>query len=71
MRQYRLDLFVEDNMVVDLKAVSELLDVHFAVVKSQLRSQPKTWFAAQFCQTDVGDQERDRAMKIPDFLAFL
>jgi len=33
----RLDLFVEREIVVDLKAISELLDIHFAVVKSQLR----------------------------------
>lgn len=36
--KHRLDLLVEDEIVIDLKAISELLDVHFAVVKSQLRA---------------------------------
>src|SRR5882762_1463076 len=35
--KHRLDLFVEREIVVDLKAISELLDIHFAIVKSQLR----------------------------------
>jgi GxxExxY protein len=36
--KHRLDLLVEGEIVVDLKAVSELHDVHFAIVKSQLRA---------------------------------
>jgi len=36
--KHRLDLLVEDEIVVDLKAISELQDVHFAIVKSQLRA---------------------------------
>ena len=36
--KHRLDLLVESEIVVDLKAISELLDVHFAVVRSQLRA---------------------------------
>jgi GxxExxY protein len=36
--RHRLDLLVEDEIVIDLKAVSELHDVHFAIVKSQLRA---------------------------------
>jgi GxxExxY protein len=36
--KHRLDLLVEDEIVIDLKAISELLDVHFAIVKSQLRA---------------------------------
>jgi GxxExxY protein len=36
--KHRLDLLVEDEIVVDLKAISELLDIHFAIVKSQLRA---------------------------------
>jgi GxxExxY protein len=36
--KHRLDLFVENEIVIDLKAVKELDDVHFAVVKSQLRA---------------------------------
>ena len=36
--KHRLDLLVEGEIVIDLKAISELLDVHFAIVKSQLRA---------------------------------
>ena len=36
--KHRLDLLVEGEIVVDLKTISELLDVHFATVKSQLRA---------------------------------
>ena len=36
--KHRLDLFVENEIVVDLKAISELQDVHFAIVRSQLRA---------------------------------
>ena len=36
--KHRLDLLIDGEIVVDLKAISELLDVHFAIVKSQLRA---------------------------------
>ena len=36
--KHRLDLFVENEIVIDLKAISELLAIHFAIVKSQLRA---------------------------------
>ncbi len=39
--KHRLDLLVEGEIVVDLKTISELLDVHFAIVKSQLRAVKK------------------------------
>ncbi len=35
---HRLDLFVDDLIVVELKAVKALEDVHFAVVRSYLRA---------------------------------
>jgi GxxExxY protein len=35
---HRLDLFVQGEIVVELKAVKELADVHFAVVRSYLRA---------------------------------
>src|SRR5271168_4506080 len=35
---HRLDLLVEDTIVVDLKAIKSLEDIHFAVVRSQLRA---------------------------------
>ena len=36
--QHRLDLFVEDTIVVELKAIKNLLDVHFAITRSYLRA---------------------------------
>jgi hypothetical protein len=39
--KHRLDLLVEGEIVIDLKAISELLDVHFAIVKSQLRAMKR------------------------------
>jgi len=36
--KHRLDLFVEEEIVIDLKAVKDLDEVHFAIVKSQLRA---------------------------------
>jgi len=36
--KHRLDLIVESEIVIDLKAISELQDVHFAIVRSQLRA---------------------------------
>ena len=35
---HRLDLFVDDQIVVELKAVQSISDVHFAVVRSYLRA---------------------------------
>ncbi len=36
--QHRLDLIVEGRIIVELKAVKELTDSHFAVVRSYLRA---------------------------------
>ena len=36
--RHRLDLFVEDAIVVELKAVKNLEDVHFAIVRSYLKA---------------------------------
>ena len=35
---HRLDVFVEDTIVVDLKAIKNLEDIHFAIVRSQLKA---------------------------------
>lgn len=35
---HRLDLFVADEIVVELKAIKELLNEHFAIVRSYLRA---------------------------------
>ena len=39
--KHRLDLLVEIEIVVDLKAISELQPIHFAILKSQLRAAKK------------------------------
>ena len=39
--RHRLDLFVEDTFVVELKTVKNLEDIHFAIVKSYLRAVGK------------------------------
>jgi GxxExxY protein len=36
--RHRLDLFVEDTIVVDLKTIKNLEPIHFAVVRSQLKA---------------------------------
>jgi GxxExxY protein len=36
--RHRLDLFVEDTIVVELKAIKILEDIHFAVVRSYLKA---------------------------------
>ena len=39
--KHRLDLFVESEIVVELKAISEFEDIHFAIVRSYLRAMKK------------------------------
>jgi GxxExxY protein len=36
--EHRLDLLVEDKIIVELKAISELQDVHFAITRSYLKA---------------------------------
>lgn len=40
--EHRLDMMVEDTIVVELKAIKDLEDVHFAIVKSYLKASGKT-----------------------------
>ena len=35
---HRLDLLVEDSVIVELKAVQELADIHFAQIRSYLKA---------------------------------
>lgn len=39
--RHRLDLIVEDTIIVELKAVKNIEDVHFAIVKSYLKALGK------------------------------
>jgi len=36
--KHRIDLLIEDKIIVELKAVKNIEDVHFAIVKSYLRA---------------------------------
>jgi GxxExxY protein len=36
--EHRLDLFIENKIVVELKAISALEDIHFAIVRSYLKA---------------------------------
>ena len=36
--EHRLDLLVEDKIILELKAISALEDVHFAIVRSYLKA---------------------------------
>lgn len=38
---HRLDLFIEDTIVTELKAIKSIEDIHFAIVKSYLRALGK------------------------------
>jgi len=40
--EHRLDMMVEDTIVVELKAVKDLEDIHFAIVKSYLKASGKS-----------------------------
>ena len=39
--RHRLDLIVDDTVVVELKAVKNIEDIHFAIVKSYLKATGK------------------------------
>lgn len=39
--RHRLDLIVDDTVIVELKAVKNIEDIHFAVVRSYLRAMGK------------------------------
>ncbi len=40
--EHRLDMMVENTIVVELKAIKNLEDVHFAIVKSYLKASGKS-----------------------------
>ena len=50
---HRLDLLVNKRIVVELKAVKELLDIHVAQIRSYLKATGlKNRIVDQFCQTN-------------------
>lgn len=38
---HRLDLFIEDRIVVELKTITEFRDIHFSIVRSYLKATGK------------------------------
>jgi GxxExxY protein len=51
---YRLDLLVEDIVVVEIKSVEHLLDVHHKQILTYLRlSSRKLGIPVNFCTTDI------------------
>jgi len=40
--EHRLDILVEDEVVLELKAISAFEDIHYAIVRSYLRATNKT-----------------------------
>jgi GxxExxY protein len=39
--KHRIDLLVEDTIIVELKAIKNLEDIHFAIVRSYLKASNK------------------------------
>jgi GxxExxY protein len=39
--KHRLDLLIEDTVILELKAIKDLEDVHFAIVRSYLKATGK------------------------------
>lgn len=51
VEQHRLDILVENVIIIELKAVKEFAGIHFAQLRSYLNYRLKSWFVAQFWQT--------------------
>ena len=55
---HRLDLVVENSIVVELKAAKELLDIHFAQLRSYLKATGlQSGTAVQLRQAGIGNQK--------------
>jgi GxxExxY protein len=68
--KHRLDLLVESTIVVELKTVKDLTDIHFCnrqVVPPGYQTETRP--TAQFCQDNVGSKTRDRLLTNFPFLA--
>ncbi len=53
--KHRLDLFVEDTIVVELKAVKNIEDIHFAIVRSYLKAlKQEHGLILNFSKTTLG-----------------
>lgn len=69
-----LDLLVEDRMVVELKAVRRLEDIHFAIVRSYMKAVDRThalllnFASAKLEVKRVFARDPEGASRLPGFL---
>ncbi len=70
--EHRLDFFVDDKIVVELKAVERLENVHFAIVRSYLKATSRAdGLILNFSSMPltVKRVRRERAFDVPDLRA--
>ena len=68
--EHRLDFLVEDQIVVELKAISALEDIHFAISRSYLKAtQLQDGLLLNFATAPLTIKRfcRERSSQIPDF----
>ena len=68
--EHRLDFLVEDQIVVELKAISALEDIHFAIGRSYLKAtQLQDGLLLNFATAPLTIKRfcRERSSLIPDF----
>ena len=68
--EHRLDFLVEDQIVVELKAISALEDIHFAIGRSYLKAtQLQDGLLLNFATVPLTIKRfcRERSNHIPDF----
>jgi len=68
--EHRLDFLVEDQIVVELKAISALEDIHFAIGRSYLKAtQLQDGLLLNFATAPLTIKRfcRERSSQIPDF----
>ena len=66
---HRLDLFVQDLIVVELKAVQNIEPIHFAILKAYLKAtQRHHGLLLNFAKVTL-DIQRVRSTPLPGFLA--
>ncbi len=69
---HRLDLVVEDKVIVELKAIKEFADIHFAQLRSYLKAtRLKMGLIVEFCKTHCGNMRIVLKFKFFKFRAFV
>ena len=69
--RHKLDLLVDDTIVVELKAVKNIEDVHFVIVKSYLKALGKEHGLIINFSKPILEVKRVIHKKVPVFLASL